>query len=379
MGNLAINKFPLEIENWKNAYEATNGNSTMYSGTNGFAFAYWPCNYTIDFEKEKLIKTIRFLLWDGLGNKNKTKDSRKYKFSLSISLDGVTYIPIYSNQNQEGENGWFWFNFLNDNYARYIRLTGHFNSSNREFHIVEFEVFDDDPPPINSTNITKFDITSGIPGIKVISDLIDNAISSKLEILTGIDEKIRHLDNSISKSDEYIKNIELIKKSHDFQTESIWNGRRSNKWLFAALIALGTFFFLLTFFVFFDERSTKIILNSFNNVATKEYIAILLGAYYVTKAFLLSTVFFIMTWCFKNYRSEKHNYVINKHKAMCLTVATSILSKNEFGDVENEKIFNKATEIIFSHQNTGYARDEEPSAPNIINTFLQKGLSSAES
>jgi len=245
MGNLALNKLPIEIDNWKKADEATNGNVTNYSGTTGFAFSHWPCNYTIDLGKEQLIKTIRFLLWDGLSGQNKRKDSRKYKFTLSISLDGITYIPIYSNQSQEGGNGWYWFNFLTDNYARYVRLAGHFNSSNKEFHIVEFEIHDIEPPPLESNNIQKFDLTSGIPGSKVINDLIDNAISSKLEILTGVDEKMVLLDKSIIKSDETLKHIELIKKSHDFQTESIKNSTRSNWWLLASTVSLVLFLFLL--------------------------------------------------------------------------------------------------------------------------------------
>jgi len=267
---------------------------------------------------------------------------------------------------------------MNDNYIRFVRLTGHFNSANKEFHIVEFEVHDTEPPLLESKNVQKFDITSGIPGTKVINELIDNAISSKLEILTGVDEKMAQLQESIKKSDESLKHIELIKKSHDFQSESQDNKSRSNKWLIASSITLTIFLGLLIWFVFCDKHSKNLILELYKNEATKEYTTILLSAFYVTKAFLLSTILFILTWCLKNYRSEKHNYVINKHKAMSLTVATSILSKKDFENVENAKVFNQATEIIFSHQNTGYSKEEESTSPNMINAFLQKSLTKTE-
>src|SRR5690606_10932852 len=99
----------------------------------------------------------------------------------------------------------------------------------------------------------------------------------------------------------------------------------------------------------------------------------LLSTYYVAKAVLLSTLLFLLGWFLKNYRSEKHNYVINQHKAMTLTVATAILTKEEYKNTDRGNIFIQAMDIIFTHQTSGFSKDDGAS-PSVINTLLQKGL-----
>ena len=75
----------------------------------------------------------------------------------------------------------------------------------------------------------------------------------------------------------------------------------------------------------------------------------------------------------KNYRSERHNYVINRHKAISLTVATGVLMGDDYKNTDRSKIFTQAMDIIFSHQNSGFSK-EDSSAPNLISTVLNKGL-----
>jgi hypothetical protein len=379
MINLALNKLPLEKEIWTNPEEATNGEFSGYTGKSGFAFATWPCTFTIDLESECLITNIRFLLWDGLGNFGNKIDTRKYKFSLSISTDDINYFTVYSNQNQEGNNGWFDFNFIQEAYARYVRITGHFNSANKEFHIVEFEVYEQEPQALSSINTHKIIISSVIstPSDKKINELIDNIISKRSKIFEGVEEKSRILEESILKSSQALNQIELIKKSLDYTQESKNNNHRSIKWLISSLITLITFICVLVWFVYCDDHALKIIRIASLEIAIQPYTAILLGAFYVTKALLLSTLLFIFTWMLKNYRSERHNYVINNHKAMTLTVATSILTKDEFQNTDRGNIFIQAMEIIFSHQSSGFTKDET-SAPSILNTLLQKGISKGE-
>lgn len=378
MENLALHKLPLEGDIWKRSKEATDGNSTNYTTKSGFAFAYWPCTYTLDLGTENLIRCIRFLLWDNLGNQQNKLDPRKYKFTLSISLDGKTFTPIYTNQNQDGGNGWYSFNFLNDTNARFVRLSGHFNSANKEFHIVEFEVYNGEPLSVLSTNIHTYDISGSLPNIEIINELIDRAISNKVELLQGVEEKIGLLDTSLRKSNETLQNLELIKKSHDFLKESIENNSRSKKWMVVSIIVFVAFIIFLIWLIYFDNHSITVLADALSNDITKEYTSILLIAYYVAKVFLLSVILFMLTWCLKNYRSERHNYVINKHKAMTLTVATSILSKKDYSNVENAKVFNQATEIVFTHQISGYSNDDENTTPNIVNTILQKGFAKVE-
>lgn len=370
MPNLALNKLPLEKEYWQRAEEATDGIISNYTGTNGFASGKWPVYFTIDLETEKKISNIRFLLWDNLGNPNNRKDSRKYKFALSISSDNKTFTTIFSNEHADGGNGWFSFNLTNEPYLRYVRLIGIHNTANPEFHIVEFEIYDNNPPELVSPNVQNFNIVALISEQK-ITELISSELNKRSEPLRDIDDKIKNLDRTLERSGGALKQIELIKKSIDFQQESIDNNTRANNWLRAAVLSVIIFLTLLYWFFFCDNYPKKIILNAAANEATKTYTTLFLAAYYTTKAILLSTLLFIFGWFLKNYRSEKHNYIINKHKAMSLTVATGILTNDEYKNADRESIFNQAMEIIFSHQSSGFSK-EESNSPSIVNTLHQK-------
>lgn len=373
MSNIALNKLPLEKDAWKRPEEATNGNITNYTGQNGFAHATWPCNYTIDLEKEQKISVVRFLLWDNLGRKNNSPNDRKYKFSLSISSDGKVFTTIYSNQNEDGSNGWFSFKFTNEIYARFVKLNGHFNSVNKEFHIVEFEIHDQTPPPINSNNLKNYDIVYGVgsPSEEKLSELIDKVVSKKSELFEGIEDKIGDINKNLKISREAIDNAELLKQTHGFLEESIKNKRNSEKWLGAAIITLVIFLLLLYYFIFCDKQSVKIIKDSALDENVKPFTYILLTAFYTTKALFISTLLFVFGWMLKNYRSEKHNYVINKHKAMTLTVAIGVITRENFAGSDRQNIFNKGMEITFTHQPTGFSK-EDGAQPSIINTMLQK-------
>jgi len=170
MSNLALNKLPLEKDSWTRPEDATNGIVKGYTGTAGFAQSEYPCEFTIDLEKSAEIENIRFLLWDGLGKSNlvEEKNARKYRFSLSVSNDNIIYEIIFSNENDEGNNGWYSFDFNKRKTAKYIKLRGVSNTANKWFHIVEFEVHDDVPAELESKNVHEFDINEY--GFKILPE-----------------------------------------------------------------------------------------------------------------------------------------------------------------------------------------------------------------
>lgn len=374
MGNLAHKKLPIEKDSWKNPEEATNGNITNYNGKNGFAHAYHPCNYTINLENEHRVSVVRFLLWDNLGaTGNKVKATREYTFSLSVSYDGTTFITLYSNQNQKGGNGWYSFHLPNDTYARYVRLTGHSNTENRAFHIVEFEIHDEIPPDPKSANLHKMDIATGlgIPSVSQMEELVEKALLAKSKEFEGLDNKIKQLDDYLRKSGESLDLLEIIRQSKEYRDEADDNNRRAKRWLITSGFTLVTFLILLIWFIFCDSKAEEIINDTSYNPTLSPYTPVLLGAFYIAKAVLLSTILFLLGWFLKSYRSEKHNYVINQHKSMTLTVATAILTKEEYKNTDRGNIFNQAMDIIFTHQASGFSKDESGS-PSIISTILQK-------
>jgi hypothetical protein len=233
---------------------------------------------------------------------------------------------------------------------------------------------------LTSSNVYSIDVVPGIglPSEERLSELIARVISKKNTIFEGAEEKIKILDASLKQSGQALEQIELIKKSNDFTTEASNNNKSATGWLVAAGITFLCFIFLLFWFVFCDSHATTIITDASKEREIEPYTTLLISAFYVTKAILLSTLLFILGWFLKNYRFEKHNYVINKHKAMTLTVATAILTKEEYKNTDRGNIFIQAMEIIFTHQASGFSEDDTTS-PNAVTSFLPKALERRQS
>lgn len=89
----------------------------------------------------------------------------------------------------------------------------------------------------------------------------------------------------------------------------------------------------------------------------KKEITIQLAVY---SGLIIAVLFYAITVCVKNYFGEAHNHTINRHKANCLSTYKTLI---ETADKENRGvILQKATEVIFSHQNTGFLKRESGSS-----------------
>lgn len=64
-----------------------------------------------------------------------------------------------------------------------------------------------------------------------------------------------------------------------------------------------------------------------------------------------------------------HNYIINLHKSNAFKSALSLIdtAKSEEG---NDKLLVQATQAIFSHQETGYNKNEVEVSPNVITNII---------
>jgi len=147
MANVALHK-PIE-EPITNPSSATDGQIETYSGSEGFAEFSWPYTLTVDLEKIYPIVCVRLLLWDDLGEGNKQRSNRIYKYRLLISIDHLNWQVIYDS-SAGGGNGWQVFNFPNPLDARYIRVHGIWNSANPYFQIVQIEAHDSAPPELDA-------------------------------------------------------------------------------------------------------------------------------------------------------------------------------------------------------------------------------------
>ena len=137
------------------------GISSGYNGSSGFGYCQVGDAMIMDLKQICLIYESDILFWDG--------DARTYGYSLEASLDGRVWedmvAPTIGASVQEND-------FTPPVRARYIKIKALSNTANREFHIVEWEVWGtvdpdqsivDDPsdPGINLAIEQQASITSG--------------------------------------------------------------------------------------------------------------------------------------------------------------------------------------------------------------------------
>ena len=163
--NIALKK-PVVEKNVINPEVVTNGCVTEYKGSSGsktFSHFKWPGTLTINLKKVYIVKCIRFLLWDGMGQPGAQRHSRKYKYRLETSTDGENFDLLYDTEDN-GYNGWQQFIISDGIEMQFIKIYGRYNSSNPQFHIVEVEAYEEDtPPPLEAEIVLEKKISKSIP------------------------------------------------------------------------------------------------------------------------------------------------------------------------------------------------------------------------
>lgn len=91
---------------------------------------------------------------------------------------------------------------------------------------------------------------------------------------------------------------------------------------------------------------------------------------FLSKVFFIALFSSLMVWTGKNYKSVKHNYIVNKHRANALRTFITFYSGSDDPAIKNS-ILLRATECVFHHQNTGYSNESQDVTPmpHILNMF----------
>ena len=132
-----------------------------------------------------------------------------------------------------------------------------------------------------------------------------------------------------------------------FLTDSGSHGKAAKKWLKATIwtaiiTLLVTIVFVLISFKYKPD----------NVAASIQYV--------VSKLILISTLFFGIFWCAKNYKSSKHNETLNKHRANALMTFRAFVEGS--GDQQvKEAILLQAAQAAFVNRPTGYESQEKES------------------
>lgn len=181
MTNVAMGK-PIEEQHVKNSNVITNGIVTGYTDSQGFGYFNWPGFLTLDLGERYTLYCIRILLWDGLGEGPGQRNNRIYKYRLLTSVDRQNWKVVFDTAN-DGFNGWQVFNFPGGIDVRYLRIHGLLNTANLEFHIVEIEAHDTEPPNLDAEYVLQRsirletsdeEIGDGLPLTSRVGGIINN-------------------------------------------------------------------------------------------------------------------------------------------------------------------------------------------------------------
>ncbi len=96
--------------------------------------------------------------------------------------------------------------------------------------------------------------------------------------------------------------------------------------------------------------------------------------YVVSKIILLSTLSFGIFWCARNYKSTKHNEILNKHRANALMTFRAFVEGSEDRTIK-DAILLQTSQAAFSNRPTGYENQEkEAQTINPVVEILGKSL-----
>ena len=152
--------------NWEKLID---GVTTGYTSSVGFGYTLcssFPGTMTLDLKSLCALSSTKLLLWD--------LDNRYYRYKIEASSNNMTWVMIVDRTSSGMWQSWQDIRFSPGIQARYLRLTGTYDSipGNNGFHVVEWEVYGALSVPPATYTITPAAGANGsiLPGTPVTLD-----------------------------------------------------------------------------------------------------------------------------------------------------------------------------------------------------------------
>ncbi|MBE9465498.1 hypothetical protein ACFP1I_22320 [Dyadobacter subterraneus] len=91
----------------------------------------------------------------------------------------------------------------------------------------------------------------------------------------------------------------------------------------------------------------------------------------LTKILTISALFYGLAICNKNYKSSKHNQILNKHRANALASFQAFVESPNADATTKNAVLLEATKTIYGVQQTGYVQTDNDDSPNKIIEMIQ--------
>lgn len=190
--------------------------------------------------------------------------------------------------------------------------------------------------------------TSDFPQLEARGRAAIQAISDETK---EIREEISTTLNSANELLEEVRNVAaeegVLKQAKFFKEEAENHVISANKWLVAAAVSV---LILLVYTVAMLLLAQE---PFFQNATTYGFLQIA-----ISKVLIFSVLTYAVIACVKNYRSHRHNAVVNKHRQNALMTYRT-LSEAGASPEARDTILNHAAAAIYSPVDSGYVSNEE--------------------
>lgn len=202
---------------------------------------------------------------------------------------------------------------------------------------------------------------------KEVGQIVENyLITERGKIEKAYEEFNSELNKMIEASRKSVGKIAVSREAKHFDGEVEEYALLSRIWLSCTIISVLIFvvFAIPGFFewvVSVTSPSTFAALNSIES-ESKGILGVPL-TYLLSKIVTLGALSFVVGICAKNFVSNRHNTVLNRHRSKAL-MTFEALAQSAFTDTSRDVILHHAANCIFNPQDTGFGRVGE-SSPSI--------------
>ena len=175
-------------------------------------------------------------------------------------------------------------------------------------------------------------------------------------------EKISKIEAMLKAAQSAVADVGVSKHSKLFFNEAMTHKTASYFWLILTGVMIAIFLYA-TYKFLFKLPEEELLLGR----------SIQLG---LAKLIGFSVLYYAVVLCARNYRANRHNFIVNKHRHNALNTFETFVEASKDDSTKNAVLM-KATETIFSPATTGYLAKEPESHGNtqlleVIRTIITK-------
>ena len=160
------------------------------------------------------------------------------------------------------------------------------------------------------------------------------------------------------KAQETLRTASVATHAGHFETRANSARHASWAWLtFAIVLAGGTIWVAFDLLQIAQPTATSVVAQQGTGVDLSQMISFL-----AVRVFVLSILTYGITFCARNYSSNRHNFTVNSHRKDALSSFEAFVQSTDIPAVKDAVLL-QATQAIFSPQSTGYGKAGESAPP----------------